>query len=55
MLPNTPPNPASGDPLRSGKIGVMIVDDHAVVRQGLRSFLEFPFVGETVGGARPKR
>jgi len=40
---------------KGGKIRVMIVDDHAVVRQGLRSFLELQpnieVVGEAVNGA----
>src|SRR6476620_9001190 len=58
MLPNNPASPANtgaGEPPKSGKITVMIVDDHAVVRQGLRSFLELQddidVVGEASDGA----
>lgn len=35
-----PPNPHSDSTQQTGKIRVLIVDDHAVVRQGLRTFLE---------------
>ncbi len=35
-----PPNPHSNSTQQTGKIRVLIVDDHAVVRQGLRTFLE---------------
>jgi NarL family two-component system response regulator LiaR len=49
--PNTQPSPGAGEPLKSGKITVMIVDDHAVVRQGLRSFLELQDDLEVVGEA----
>ena len=58
MLPNNPApqTPAPGDAApRTDKIRVMIVDDHAVVRQGLRSFLELQgdieVVGEAADGA----
>jgi NarL family two-component system response regulator LiaR len=54
MLPNNPApqNPAPGDAApRTDKIRVMIVDDHAVVRQGLRSFLELQGDIEVVGEA----
>src|SRR5215212_2368284 len=58
MLPNNPaPQPPTpgGEAPKSEKIRVMIVDDHAVVRQGLRSFLELQgdieVVGEAADGA----
>lgn len=35
-----PPNPHSDSTQQTGNIRVLIVDDHAVVRQGLRTFLE---------------
>ena len=35
-----PPNSHSASPQQTDKIRVLIVDDHAVVRQGLRTFLE---------------
>ena len=54
MTATNPPAPGSGT-LRADKIRVMIVDDHAVVRQGLRSFLELQddieVVGEAADGA----
>jgi NarL family two-component system response regulator LiaR len=39
MSPDPGSNAANG-PLDPARIGVLIVDDHAVVRQGLRTFLE---------------
>ena len=35
-----PPNPLPASPKQTEKIRVLIVDDHAVVRQGLRTFLD---------------
>ena len=43
----------SGDPADNGAIRVAVADDHPVVRQGLRSFLEargFVVVGEAASG-----
>src|SRR5437868_9422676 len=58
MMTNNPPGQpptAANEPVRGDKIRVMIVDDHAVVRQGLRSFLELQedivVVGEAADGA----
>lgn len=40
-VPSTAPPPAAGGaPADDGTVRIMIVDDHAIVRQGLRSILE---------------
>jgi NarL family two-component system response regulator LiaR len=45
------PTGETADPIAAGKIKVLIVDDHAVVRQGLRTFLELQTDIEIVGEA----
>jgi twitching motility two-component system response regulator PilH len=59
MLPNNPaPQPAptgEGEPPKSGKITVMIVDDHAVVRAGLRLLLDAEDDLEAAGEAGTAR
>jgi NarL family two-component system response regulator LiaR len=48
-----PPAPARGG--AAGKIKVLIVDDHAIVRQGLRTFLELQKDIQVVGEAEDGR